>query len=64
MAKHIVDDPFTGEAAVTVEQAGMAEIGAVLDQAQEAARVLRRMPVSERRTSITPGSAGLRAIRQ
>lgn len=48
MAKHTVDDPFTGEAAVTLEEADEARIGNVLDAAQRAARDLRRMSVEER----------------
>ncbi len=48
MTKHTVDDPFTGETAVTIDQADDAEIGKVLDAAQRAARELRRMTVEER----------------
>lgn len=48
MAKHSVDNPFTGQNEVTIEQASEAEIGKVLDAAQETARELRRMSVEER----------------
>src|SRR5205085_4294975 len=48
MAKHTVDNPFTGETAVTLEQASEADIGKILDAAQLAARELRRMSVEQR----------------
>jgi acyl-CoA reductase-like NAD-dependent aldehyde dehydrogenase len=48
MAKHTVDNPFTGETAVSIDQASEAEIGKVLDAAQEAAKVLRQKSVDER----------------
>jgi acyl-CoA reductase-like NAD-dependent aldehyde dehydrogenase len=48
MTTHTVDDPFTGEAACTLELAGEAEIGRTLDRARDAARALRRTPVEDR----------------
>ena len=48
MATHTVDDPFTGENATSVPMANDATIGKTLDQAREAARALRKMPVEER----------------
>jgi acyl-CoA reductase-like NAD-dependent aldehyde dehydrogenase len=48
MAKHTIDNPFTGETAVTIDQASEAEIGKVLDAAQESAKVLRKKSVEER----------------
>lgn len=48
MAKHTVDNPFTGETAVTIDQASESEIGKVLDAAQQTARELRKKSVEER----------------
>jgi acyl-CoA reductase-like NAD-dependent aldehyde dehydrogenase len=48
MATHTVDDPFTGETAVSVPMADEATIGKTLDRAREAARALRKLSVDER----------------
>jgi acyl-CoA reductase-like NAD-dependent aldehyde dehydrogenase len=48
MAKHTVDNPFTGETAVSIDQASEAEIGKILDGAQETAKALRKKTVEER----------------
>lgn len=48
MSKHTVDDPFTGEIAVAIEEDDQAAIDGVLDRAQDIARELRSMTVDER----------------
>lgn len=48
MPTHTVDDPYTGETAVTVELADRAAIDRTLDRAREAARAFRRTTVEER----------------
>jgi acyl-CoA reductase-like NAD-dependent aldehyde dehydrogenase len=48
MTTHTVDDPFTGEAACTLELAGEAEIERTLDRARGAARASRRTSVEDR----------------
>lgn len=48
MAKHTVDDPFSGEIACTVEEADDAALSELLDGARSAAREIRSLSVEER----------------
>jgi acyl-CoA reductase-like NAD-dependent aldehyde dehydrogenase len=48
MSAHTVDNPYTGDVAVTVEQTPPAQLDAVLARARSAARALRAMSVKER----------------
>ncbi len=48
MAKHTVDNPYTGEVACTVEEADEARISQTLDRAQAAARAFRHTAVEDR----------------
>src|SRR5688500_10428862 len=48
MSGLIVDDPYTGETACTVEATSDAALGRVLDDARAAARTLARLSVEER----------------
>jgi acyl-CoA reductase-like NAD-dependent aldehyde dehydrogenase len=44
----VVDDPFTGEPACTVEQAGLAQAGEVLERASRAAKGWRASSIADR----------------
>lgn len=48
MAKHTVDDPFTGETSVSIEATTPAELDAVLERARKAAHELRALDVDAR----------------
>jgi acyl-CoA reductase-like NAD-dependent aldehyde dehydrogenase len=48
MSTHAVDDPFTGDAACSIEQADSAAIDRTLDRAQEAAKQLRALSIGDR----------------
>src|SRR5687767_5544537 len=48
MSSHTVDNPYTGDVAVTLEQTNPSELDAVLDRARKASRVLRSMSVKDR----------------
>lgn len=48
MTAHIVDDPYTGETACSVEMTDEATLAGILEQARRASRELARMSVAER----------------
>lgn len=48
MSTHIVDNPFTGDVAASVEPTSPAQLDAVLERARGATRALRAMSVEER----------------
>lgn len=48
MALHTLDNPFTGETAVTLEETSSGALTEVLERARAAAQVLRRASVAER----------------
>jgi acyl-CoA reductase-like NAD-dependent aldehyde dehydrogenase len=48
MSTHIVDNPFTGDVAASVEPTSPAQLDAVLERARSATRALRAMSVEER----------------
>ncbi|MFP2929844.1 aldehyde dehydrogenase family protein [Pyxidicoccus sp. 3LG] len=48
MSTHIVDNPFTGDVAASVEPTSPAQLDAVLERARSAARALRAMSVQDR----------------
>ncbi|MBX5484552.1 MAG: aldehyde dehydrogenase family protein [Myxococcaceae bacterium] len=48
MSVHTVDDPYTGEVAVSLDTTTPAQLDAVLARARAGARALRSMPVEER----------------
>jgi acyl-CoA reductase-like NAD-dependent aldehyde dehydrogenase len=48
MSTHIVDNPFTGDVAASVEPTSPAQLDAVLERARKASRALRAMSVEER----------------
>lgn len=48
MSTHIVDNPYTGDVAASVEPTSPAQLDAVLARARSASRALRAMPVEER----------------
>lgn len=58
---HTVDDPFTGDVACTLEQDDDAQLDRVLARAHEAARALRKTPVSERVALATRALAAFEA---
>lgn len=48
MSSHTVDNPYTGDVAVTLEQTTSAQLDDVLEKARSAAKVLRAMSVKDR----------------
>ena len=48
MSSHTVDNPYTGDVAVTLEQTTPAQLDAVLQKARQATRALRGMSVDDR----------------
>ncbi|WP_164014591.1 aldehyde dehydrogenase family protein [Pyxidicoccus trucidator] len=52
MSTHIVDNPFTGDVAASVEPTSPAQLDAVLEFARSASRALRAMSVEERVTLV------------
>lgn len=48
MASHTIDNPYTGDVAVSIEPTRDTELDQVLERARSAARALRAMPVNER----------------
>ncbi|QSQ18838.1 aldehyde dehydrogenase family protein [Pyxidicoccus parkwayensis] len=48
MSTHIVDNPYTGDVAASVEPTSPAQLDAVLERARSASRALRAMRVEER----------------
>jgi acyl-CoA reductase-like NAD-dependent aldehyde dehydrogenase len=60
----VVDDPFTGEVACTVEQAGPAQAGEVLDRARAAAKAWRASSIADRVTLCERAVAAMEARAQ
>ncbi len=60
----VVDDPFTGEPACTVELADDALVGATLDRARDAARAWRERPLADRASLCERATAAMEAQAQ